>query len=193
MVVTAGHRRFVFRLRLTHSLEVTVGSSLPPPAGIDLVSSFARCRGSDVEIVLAEPKLEHQGEGACLELRRGAVRVPATVRLEDQDGERRVVATAPRDQLRDGTWSLTISTPGAERAERVDARLLVQGRRPMVLLWGAKAAASELPTPHRARSSRQKAAAAGGAVLDRALQVLPPERARSVRASLRAVARRALR
>ena len=170
-----------------------MGSSLPPPAAIDLVSSFARRRGADVEIVLAEPELSHGNQGLSLRLSKGRVSVPATAELVEPDGAQRLVARFPRSRLTDGTWSLVLETAGADRPERVDARLLVQGDRPLVLLWGATRQSSRLPDRRAWLTSTRRAAAAGGAALDRVLEVLPPERAATVRARARTLARRVLR
>src|SRR4051794_7297201 len=119
-----------------------MGSSLPPPAAIDLVGSAARLRGTEVEVLLARPELGLSGldddPGAVLRLTRGKGVVSGTLHLEDHDGERRLVGRAPRAELGDGTWALSLERPGAQQVERLDARLLVQGRRPLVLLWGAK-------------------------------------------------------
>lgn len=169
-----------------------MGSSLPPPATIDLVSSYARLRGADVEIVLAKPELSHGNQGLSLLLGKGRVSVPASAELVEGDGGQRLVARAPRSRLTDGTWSLVLETAGADRSERVDARLLVQGDRPLVLLWGATGKSSRLPDRNARLTPTRRAAAAGGAALDRVLEMLPPERATMVRSGARTVARRIL-
>ena len=169
-----------------------MGSSLPPTAAIDLVSSYARRRGADVEIVLAKPKLSHGNQGLSLTLGKARVSVPASAELVEHDGEQRLVARAPRSRLTDGTWSLVLKTAGADGSERVDARLLVQGDRPLVLLWGATGKSSRLPDRHSRLTRTRRVAAVGGAALDRVLEVLPPERAATVRAGARTFARRVL-
>lgn len=170
-----------------------MGSSLPPAASIDLIDSFARLKDADVEIVLAEPELAQGEEGVTLQLMKGRQRVATTVRVvHHDDGKRQVVACAPRADLTDGTWSLTLETIGSDRAQRLDARLLVQGERPVVLLWGADGKASMLPVKHSLPSPSQRAAALGGAMLDRGLHVLPPDRAASVRTRARSIVRRVM-
>lgn len=170
-----------------------MGLSLPPAASIDLVGSFARLRDAEVEIVLAEPEFDHGQEGVTLQLSKGRRRVPSTARvIHHDDGRRAVVARAPRAELTDGTWSLTLATAGADDGEPVAARLLVQGARPLVLLWGASGKESLIPAKHTRVSRSRQAAAVGGVVLDRVLRVLPPERASSVRASARALVRRVM-
>ena len=64
----------------------------------------------------------------------------------------------------------------------------MQGERPLVLLWGAKGSSSIEPLPTSPAAKR--AAAAGGRVLDRALTVLPDDRAKQVRGRIRRIARR---
>lgn len=170
-----------------------MGSSLPPAASIDLVGSFARRRGLDIEIVLAEPELVHGEDVVSLELSKGRRRVATTASVVHRDdGKRQVVARAPRANLTDGTWSLTLETAGADSAERVDARLLIQGERPVVLLWGAAGQKSRLPVKHTGPNPSRRAAAMGGVALDRVLRVLPPERAASVRTKARSIVRRVL-
>lgn len=170
-----------------------MGLSLPPAASIDLVGSFARLRNADVEIVLAEPEFDHGQEEVTLELSKGRRRVASTARVvRHDDGRREVVARAPRAELTDGTWSLTLATAGADRGEPVEARLLVQGARPVVLLWGATDKESLVPSKHTRPSRSRRAAAAGGLVLDRVLRVLPHERASSVRAHARSLVRRVM-
>jgi hypothetical protein len=172
-----------------------VGSSLPPTASIDLVGSFARVHDTDIEIVLAEPELLHGEDGVTLWLSKGHRRVATRTRVVRQDhGTRQVVARAPRTDLTKGLWSLTLETAGADPAKQVDARLLVQGERPIVLLWGATGQKSMLPVRHARRppSRRVSAVAAGRVALDRVLRLLPPERAASVRTRARSVARRVM-
>ena len=108
-----------------------------------------------------------------------------------------LVASAPRRKLTDGIWSLILVTaPAVEgearRSQKVDGRLLVQGRRPLVLLWGVDDRPSITPVKKTVPPARQRAAAAAGRGLDKALSVLPPERAASARERLRATARRVL-
>lgn len=170
-----------------------MGLSLPPAASIDLVGSFARLRNAEVEIVLAEPEFDHGQDELTLQLSRGRRRVVTVARVvHHDDGRREVVARAPRAELSDGTWSLALATAGADRGEPVEARLLVQGKRPLVLLWGASDKASLVPTKHTRPSQSRQAAAAGGVVLDRILSVLPPERASALRARARSLVRRVM-
>lgn len=170
-----------------------MGSSLPPAASIDLVGSFARRRDADIEIVLAEPELVHGEDGVTLRLSKGRRRVATAARVVHRDdGKRQVVARLPRANITDGTWSLMLATAGADRAERVDARLLVQGERPVVLLWGAAGQESMLPVKHTRPTPSRRAAAVGGVALDRVLHVLPPERAASVRTRARSIVRRVM-
>lgn len=161
-----------------------MGNSLPPPAAIDLVGSFARRRGSAIEIVLWEPKLA-ETSGALL-LKKGRRTVESPVKLIEDAAGRRLLARTPGGKLTDGIWSMRLRA-ATGNDEPVGARLLVQGERPVVLLWGAASKPSDVP-----RSGRRKAAAAVGRTLDRAVSVLPPEHAVQVRSSIRKAARRVL-
>jgi hypothetical protein len=166
-----------------------VGDSLPPPASFDLVGSFARRAGQDAEIVIFEPKLRlPAGASPAIALRNGARSVHASVTIEETAHGKRLVARTARDQLTDGMWSLELRAGAAP--ERLDARLLVQGERPLVLLWGAD---STPKYARRGRTPRRRAAAAGGRALDKALTVLPAERAERIRKQARGIARRLLR
>lgn len=127
-----------------------MGLSLPPKASIDLVGSYARLRGDRVEIVLAEPVDVLDGEAwAELWQLRGKDRVRADLELVTEGEARKYVVTCPRSDLSDGRWGLSLNS--AEESQRVNARLLVQGARPLCLLWGARAGASRPPVPYRDR------------------------------------------
>ncbi len=166
-----------------------MGLSAPPPASIDLVGSFARRRGSDVELVLWAPtQAQH---ATAVELAKGASVVRGSIELvSDSEGDR-LVARVARAELSDGQWSITVLTPDGERSS-VEARLLVQDARPLVLLWGAKSLEAGLTPEPPAQTARKRAAQAGGRLLDSALRPLPPQRAVAARRSLRRAARRVL-
>ena len=122
-----------------------MGKSLPPPAGVDLVHSFARVVDGDVEIVLTRPEVS-LAPGADVVLRRGKRRQSATLLDEGTDDTRRLVVRLPRTDLDDGTWAVRLRSAG--EVITLQARLLVQGERPVVLLWGAEGTTSRLPDPH---------------------------------------------
>jgi hypothetical protein len=167
-----------------------LGDSLPPPAEFDLVDSFARLRGSDAEIVLADPKTDLSGAGTLVRLEMGGQRVQAAAETPDS----RLVVRVPRSRLSDGIWSIAVVRAGSDGGESVAplaARLLVQGARPLVLLWGAKGGKSQAPTG-RAGDVKQRLLRGGADALDRALTVLPPDRAAEVRRRIRSGARRVL-
>jgi hypothetical protein len=166
-----------------------MGDSLPPPAGFDLVDSLARLRGSDVEIVLREPKAELVESARTIVLKQRGRRASGTVELIRDGAGTRLVCRVARSDLTDGIWSLTLR---GESDEPMDARLLVQGRRPLVLLWGAKTKPSLVPSRRGARTGKQRLAAGAGRALDAALRPLPPERAARVRRQARHLARRVL-
>ncbi len=166
-----------------------MGDSLPPPAGFDLVDSLARLRGADVEIVLREPKAELVESARTIVARKRPTEVTGTVELVRDDAGTRLICKVARDQLTDGIWSLTLR--GASD-EPVDARLLVQGRRPVVLLWGAKTKHSLVPSRRGPAGGKQRLAASAGHALDAVLRPLPPARAGQVRERVRVVARRVL-
>jgi hypothetical protein len=167
-----------------------MGSSAPPPATIDLVDSYARLRADMAEIVLADPQTGPFAEATVI-LRDGKRTARGTATFVDDHRGRRVVGTVRRDALRDGTW--TIAVESGDEPAQIDARLLVQGRRPLVLLWGAKGMPSMTPIPHGRPAAGRRAATVAGKALDRALAPLPAERAARIRSTARRVARRVLR
>jgi hypothetical protein len=170
-------------------------------ATIDFVDSGARLRGDAVEVVLAVT--EDIDENAKLVLSKDGVSVSAPIEVTGSRAARRVVARIPRSRLTDGIWTLSLASnagPDADPGQAVDARLLVQGSRPTVLLLGATTPRSLVPSRKPtsaagtvAPSNKQKVARTGGRVLDGALRVLKPEQAAKVRSRARALTRRALR
>jgi hypothetical protein len=127
-----------------------MGLSLPPKASIDLVGSYARLRDERVEIVLASPVDVLDGEAwAELWQLRGEDRVRCALELVTDGDERRYVVSCPRSSLGDGRWGLSLHN--ADEQQRVNVRLLVQGARPLCLLWGARAGRSRPPVPYRDR------------------------------------------
>jgi hypothetical protein len=167
-----------------------MGNSLPPPAAFDLISSYARSVGADIEIVLSDPKLDLPASSTKLTLRRGRRVVAAIGAAQHSEAGSRLVVRVARDAVTDGTWALSLERNSGPR-ERIDARLLVQGARPLVLLWGAQDKPSVIPSARRPTvTARRRAAAAAGRALDQVLRILPEERARTVRARARTVARR---
>lgn len=123
-----------------------MGSSKPPAADVDLVDSYARLVGEEVEVVLADPG-PSIGDGATVVLRGRSGAHRGTVALLDGDGGRRGVARFERSALSDGQYAVLLEAGADERP--LGCRLLVQGARPLVLLWGAEAPTSQLPVPHR--------------------------------------------
>src|SRR5262249_35038381 len=151
-------------------------------------------------IVLWEPKVTT--DTATLDLTKGSTTVQASVEVVSDATGRRMIARTSRDQLSDGIWKLLLRS-GSEQdpvEEPVAARLLVRRRRPLALLRGATAGRSEAPTRRSGPASvkpvshpgRRAAAAQAGKVIDRALKVLPAERAAQVRGKIRSTARRVL-
>jgi len=164
---------------------------------VDHVDSCARLRDSDVELVLSGLPGD-VGDGAKLVLSRDGITATAAVEIRESGDRRDLVARTPRTMLSDGQWGLTLS---ASEELTVDARLLVQSDRPLVLLPGASRPRSAVPrrklqrgpSAPRTPTRTQKLARAGGRVLDRVLQVLPETRAASVRERARVIARNVLR
>ena len=156
-----------------------MGNSQPPPTQVDLVDSYARLVGDEVEIVLADPALDVPADGIVV-LRQGKRRRDARHRLVEDEAGRRLVARIERARLGDGIWALRLRT--SEGSTHWGCRLLVQGRRPLVLLWGSSSPASTLPDPHPRddRSSAKRAAALGRRAAARAVR-----EARSVSGRLR--------
>jgi hypothetical protein len=160
-----------------------MGDSLPPPATFDLVDSFARRR---------DPKTELIEANAVVRLKYGKRSVDAAGQLVQSPAGRRLTVRAPRNQFVNGIWSMSVQTE-ADGFVPLAARLLVQGDRPLVLLWGATPGRTVLP-PVRAVpvTPKQRAAAVGGRALDSVLSVLPDEKASVVRKKARQAARRVL-
>jgi hypothetical protein len=167
-----------------------MGNSLPPPAEFDLVDSFARLRGADVEIVLAEPKTELTDGGLTVRLTQGRTSVDAPAEASEMATGRRLTVRVPRRRLTDGTWSLVVVRPDGDVAP-LAARLLVQGRRPLVLLWGAKGGNTYEP-PSARTDVRSKMVAVGAQGFDRVTSLLPPERAAAARRQVQGLARKFL-
>lgn len=128
-----------------------MGSSRPPDADVDLVDSYARMVGGDAEVVLASPgpQIHH---GATVVLRRGDRAHRGTLALieGDGDGGRRGVVRFERSALTDGQYDVLLHPDAPEDTDEraLGCRLLVQGARPLVLLWGAEPTKSRLPVPH---------------------------------------------
>ncbi|MBV9830082.1 MAG: hypothetical protein JOZ82_00685 [Marmoricola sp.] len=164
------------------------------PIHIDFVDSYARLRGDDVEIVLATGEVSASNE-STLVLSQGDVAVKASTSAATSGDAPLLVASTARAGLSDGTWSIALGS-----GQPFDARLLVQGRRPVVLVLGAQPMPSRAPARRRRAagtapaplSTKQKVASAGGKVLDRALGVLPADRAARARQRARSMARSVL-
>lgn len=152
-----------------------MGNSRPPRADVDLVDSYARRLGDELEVVLASPGFDLTEDTEVI-LRRRNARHASVPSLVDDERGRRVVVRFPRAELSDGTWVLRLRARNQGRD--LGCRLLVQGARPLVLLWGSKALPSTLPVPHPrpepARTPTQRARAtvvrAGSAVSRRVLR-----------------------
>lgn len=163
-----------------------MGDSLPPPAAIDLVGSYARLKGSDIEIVLSEPSWA--GSSGVLMLKKGRVTVGAQTELVEDGYGRRLLIRTPRSELRDGIWSLRLRLDEVGD-EPIGARLLVQADRPLALLWGAGKSRSRLPEARPTVTMRSRIASAAGWAVDAALSALPAERAHRMRSFARTAAR----
>jgi hypothetical protein len=173
-----------------------MGSSLPPPATLDLVSSAARRSGRHVELILARAHVPPDIRGdLVVRLTKGTEVITAGAHTRPTkhgrggsaaDSEIDVVAEVPSVSLTDGKWRVELGGAEDEELAVVTARLLVQGRRPVVLLWGARAKRSTSPRPRQARSGVQRTAIT---VLETGLRVLPGDTAERVRVGLRRAVR----
>lgn len=124
-----------------------MGSSRPPKADISLVDSYAHRSGVNARLVLADPRVEVPAEAtALLRHRKAHAELEVSCGLIDDERGRRLVIQVPLASLRDGIWTIRLRT--ADGTSSLGCRLLVQGDRPLVLLWGAKASPSILPRPH---------------------------------------------
>ncbi|NYG56873.1 hypothetical protein [Nocardioides perillae] len=168
-----------------------MGDSRPPQAAIDLVDSYARRVGDDVEVVLSDP--DHVvSSGDVVELRRGEQRHRARAEVVDDDRGRRALVRVARGELRNGTYALRrvggsrgagdVGDGPAEDVPEVlplGCRLLVQGERPLVLLWGQRATPSMTPVPHPRGRDGDAASTAGGGTRARRRAVAVARRVRA--------------
>ncbi len=169
-----------------------MGSSLPPPATLDLVGSAARRDGDTVELLLARAQVP-EGDGALtVTLTRGERVVRAAAQVRPAEEGQDVVVRVPAGQLSDGRWALALGRESADQLSPVTARLLVQGRRPLVLLWGQKAGRTRLPTPKRAPTLVGRMASGGKKALDAGLRPVPPRQAAKIRSTAKSVAKSVL-
>lgn len=169
-----------------------MGDSKPPKATFDLIDSYAKLEGQQAHIVLNDPQFEIV-EPATLVLIQGDRRRRAAAAVVDGPSGKQVLASVPRPSLKDGTWNLRLRS--GERNSLLNVRLLVQGDRPLVLLWGSKALPSQLPDPHPrplkpvakvAAEAKAKGRKLGHTVLTK----LPEEPANAVRKVVRKVEER---
>ena len=116
-----------------------MGDSRPPgSAPVDLVNSYALRRGDRVEVSLAEPSAPMVAEGAVMVLRQGDRRLRSEASVVDDARGRRLVASFASGDLDDGQYRVVVRAD--EVRTKAGVRLLVQGRRPVVLLWGDRPA-----------------------------------------------------
>jgi hypothetical protein len=170
-----------------------MGQSLPPPATLDLVGSYARRTGANVDLLLARSDLPNSTGPLELHLKRGSKSVTGTASVRASGEGSDVVASVPAKHLSDGTWTIQLGVKGDDDLVPVSARLLVQGQRPVVLLWGEKGQKSAVPTSNANRTGMaRRVAVTGGKALDKGLKVLPDPAAAKVRTTVRKVAKSVL-
>jgi hypothetical protein len=169
-----------------------MGLSLPPPATLDLVGSFARRRGDVVELVLARSDLPSTSGPIVVRLTNGSSVVTGAAQVRSAAEGSDVVGSVPARALQDGVWGIGLGAEGDDEFAPVTARLLVQGARPVVLLWGEKGTTSKAPRA-ASRGARSQVMATGSKALDAGLKALPAELAAQVRAGIRKVARTVVR
>jgi hypothetical protein len=117
-----------------------MGDSRPPASmPVDLVNSYALRRGDRVEVSLAEPSAAMVAQGAVMVLRQDGRRIRSEASVVDDARGRRLVASFASGDLDDGQYRVVVRADDVRT--KVGARLLVQGRRPVVLLWGDRPAA----------------------------------------------------
>jgi hypothetical protein len=177
-----------------------MGSSLPPPATLDLVGSFARRDGDTIELLFARAEVP-AGEGdLLLTMTSGGAVAHAPARLRPAPTGQDVVVRVPESEVGDGVWSLELGRPSAEAPSPVTARLLIQGRRPVVLLWGPTIGQPQRKAAKKAPKKGTKAAptlagriAKGGSkALDAGLRPLPDRQATKIRDTARKIAKTVL-
>jgi hypothetical protein len=169
-----------------------MGSSLPPPATLDLVGSVARRDGSTIELVFARAEVPGGTGELSLTLTQKDVVVHAPAQTRSTPGGTDVVVRVPEQELGDGLWGLQLGRASADEPSQVTARLLVQGRRPVVLLWGQKSGKSRVPTAKRPPGLAGRIAAGGSKALDVGLRPLPDRQATRIRETARKVAKTVL-
>lgn len=169
-----------------------MGDSKPPKATFDLIDSYAKLQGENAQIVLHHPQFDIL-EPANLILIQGAKRRRTEATVVDGPSGKQVLASVPRSSLSDGTWNVRLRS--GERNSLLNVRLLVQGERPLVLLWGSRALPSPLPDPHPrplhpAAKVAAGAKATGRTLGHKVLTKLPKQQADTVRKVVRRVEER---
>jgi hypothetical protein len=171
-----------------------MGQSLPPPATLDLVGSYARRNGSAIDLLLARSDLPNSTGPLVVELSKGASSVTGTAEVRASGEGSDVQASVPARQLSDGVWKIQLGVAGDDERVPVSARLLVQGQRPVVLLWGEKTQKSMVPAAKTVTGGVARRVAAGGSkALDVGLKALPEQQAAKVRQTVKKVAKAVLR
>src|SRR5947209_14113693 len=112
-----------------------MGNSQPPPVDFDLIDSYARRRGDDIEIVLARPADSLASGSVAVRFSKAGATVHGSGFSADEGTIPRLILRAPRHEFTNGIWSMRLQ-PDHRSEETIGARLLVQGQRPLVLLWG---------------------------------------------------------
>jgi hypothetical protein len=160
---------------------------------VETISSYARRTEDGVQLVLHLPGL--QADEGTLQLRlagpRGKVRTEATVTATEPG--MRVEAHLGAKQLSPGVWRIALRQDPEAPFVRAQARLLMSTTQPIALLPGP-APRTRLEPPVRAvpSSPARRALREAGRLADRALSVLPADRAERARETLRSSAHRIL-
>lgn len=110
---------------------------LATPVIADSLLSYARLDGDSVRVVLVLADApEVVGPRIFIRFQNGETGFRAPAMLDRSSGRIRLEVSVPREQLADGTWNLRLRHPGATSLCNLQARLLLDVRQPVALLFG---------------------------------------------------------
>jgi hypothetical protein len=162
-----------------------------PALAVRPATSYARGDGDDV-LLSVEVGGPVAGEDLRVRLRRrkGRARVEVAATSAPTGNGALVTARIPRDRLRPGVWQVLVVA--GDDVRRARARLVLAPRRPIALVTGRMPSTTIEPPTRRPRpaaaqeaeSAKPRVEQSARAVAEKALGLLPPERADRYRGKL---------